>query len=108
MTSEHLFTASLMVEESIGKIERWTKDWGLKINAEETMCTVLSLSNKTDTPSLTLNSKKLPVCENPTFLGLNRTHLENAYQENQHKGPNENGSHEKNLLELHGVPIPRY
>merc|ERR1712240_709070 len=52
------------------QLERWTKDWVVKVNAGKTTYTVFTLSTKEQKVNLAFNGLKLQKDKTPVYLGV--------------------------------------
>ena len=68
--SEHTTMAAYRIQEAINGINKWTLDWGLKINISNTNSTLFSLSTSKEQMKLRLKDEIVPQTDTPTFLGV--------------------------------------
>ena len=69
-SEEHITTANYRLQQALNVLERWTKQWLVKINAKKTTYTVFSLSPKEQKANLCINGQTLLAEDNPTYLGV--------------------------------------
>ena len=69
-SEEHITTANFRLQQALDVLERWTKQWLVKINAKKTTYTVFSLSPKEQKATLHINGQTLLAEDNPTYLGV--------------------------------------
>ena len=68
--SEHTITATYRIKEATNGINKWTLDWGLKINTGKTNITLFSLSTSKEQIKLQRKGETVPQTDTPTFLGV--------------------------------------
>ena len=69
-TEEHLTTARYRLQLALDKLNKWTKQWAVKLNASKTTFSVFSLSPRPPSIQLTFDGCNLPQDESPTYLGV--------------------------------------
>ena len=69
-TEEQLGTAQIRLQTCLRKIEKWTKDWAMNVNATKTTYTIFSLSPKLPNLRLNYEGKQLQREDNPKYLGV--------------------------------------
>ena len=69
-SADHLATATVRMREALSKLENWTKQWAVSLNAKKTTYTIFSLSPKEQRAELEINGHPLPQDMAPTYLGV--------------------------------------
>ena len=64
-SDEYITTANIRMQEALVSIEKWTK-----LNPKKTTYTIFSLANKELKANLLIDGNKLPLDEEPTYLGI--------------------------------------
>ena len=81
--------AKQRLQITLDRLQTWTEDWFMKINARKTTYTVFSLSPKPDNIKLTIGDHRLEKDESPRYLGVHfdkRLTWKNQIDERQKKG----------------------
>ena len=63
-------TANFRLREALQQLERWTKDWVVKVNAGKTTYTVFTISTKEQKVNLVFNGLILKEDKTPVYLGV--------------------------------------
>ena len=69
-SEDSLILAQKRLQTTLDRLDQWTTDWSMKVNATKTTYTVFSLSNKEQTVNLKLEGQKLKQDKCPTYLGI--------------------------------------
>ena len=88
-TEESIGTAKARLQMTLDDLSKWTKDWGMKVNAAKTTYTTFSLSTKKQSIKLTLDGQNLKEDQSPKYLGVRfdpRLTWKHQIEENQQKG----------------------
>ena len=71
-SEEYIATANFKLREALNQVEKWTKNWAVKVNAGKITYTVFTLSTKEQKVNLSFNDDQLkedknPICHGVTF-----------------------------------------
>ena len=69
-SEDSLILAQKRLQTTLNRLDQWTTDWSMKVNATKTTYTVFSLSNKEQTVNLKLEGQNLKQDKCPTYLGI--------------------------------------
>ena len=69
-SEDSLILAQKRLQTTLDRLDQWTTDWSMKVNATKTTYTVFSLSNKEQTVNLKLEGQNLKQDKCPTYLGV--------------------------------------
>ena len=71
-SNPNVATAQKNVQKALDHISDWSAEWNLFLNVDKSNCSFFSTDPHQANlqPNLTLTSRPLPFCRNPTFLGI--------------------------------------
>ena len=69
-TEESLILAQGRLQTTLDRLDLWTKDWSMQVNATKTNYTIFSLSTKQQTVKLKIGGQLLKQDKSPTYLGI--------------------------------------
>ena len=69
-TEDEVGTAQVRLQTCLDKLDGWTNDWAMKINATKTTYTIFSKAYKLPTVRLNLDGIPLQKEDNPRYLGV--------------------------------------
>ena len=91
-TEEYAATAQMRLQTTINVLPNWVNEWCVKINKNETLTTLFTLSTKVMSVKLMLNHTKLHYIYSATYLGVTfdirqtwKPHICNAETKARHK-----------------------
>ena len=69
-SEEYISTANFRLREALLQLEKWTKEWVVRVNAGKTTYTVFTLSTKEQKVNLVFNGLILQEDKTPVYLGV--------------------------------------
>ena len=69
-SEEYITTAQVHMQETLNKIDAWTKTWLVSVNTTKTTYTVFSLYTKKQEAKLSMNGQFLAEDPIPNYLGV--------------------------------------